>query len=128
MGSTIVGALRTEVNGGFNTGLQHGAQHGGFERSRPHVLDLLIESMKEYSGAMAVIEQAVGMMTGAIKSGAPARDVIAILRQYHEALGQEMPEWCTEEFVARVRERMRQIQGRWKATAYGKAMEIAWHS
>jgi hypothetical protein len=83
-------------------------------------------SMREYSGTMAVIEQTVGMMTGAIKSGAPAEEVVATLRQFHEALGQAMPEWCTEEFVDDVRERMRRIQGRWQATARGKTMEIAW--
>ena len=83
-------------------------------------------SMKEFMGATAYIEQAVGMMTGAIKSGAGAEEVVSTLGGYHEALGQEMPACCTEKFVTDVRERMRRMQGHWKATPYGKTMEIAW--
>jgi hypothetical protein len=64
----------------------------------------------------------VGMMTGAVKSGEP----LASLRRYHEALGQEMPEWCSAAFVDGVCERMRQVMGRWKAVPYRSTMEIRW--
>jgi hypothetical protein len=65
-------------------------------------------------------------MTGVIKNGTPVEQALAAIHRYYEALGQAVPEWYTEGFVAGVRERMRQIQGRWKATPYGKTMEIDW--
>jgi hypothetical protein len=83
-------------------------------------------AMKDYSGTMYAIEQAVGMMTGAIKSGGPAERVLATFRGYFEALGQTTPEWCTAGFIADVCERMRRIQGHWKATPYRQTMELAW--
>jgi hypothetical protein len=85
-------------------------------------------SMQEHSGAMAYIEQAVGMMTGSIKGGVPAEEAITSIRGFHEALGHEMPGWFTESFVDDVRDRMRRLLGRWKATAYGQAMAVEWLS
>ena len=83
-------------------------------------------AMESLAGPVAAVEQTVGMMTGAVKSKAPAAEVVASLRSYHEALGQEPPGWCTESFVEAVRERMRQVLGRWKAVPYRGAMEIEW--
>jgi hypothetical protein len=83
-------------------------------------------SMKGHSATMAYIERTAGMMTGLIKDGSSAAVAVAALRQFHEASGEALPEWCTEGFVAEVRERMRQLLGRWKATAYRGTMEIAW--
>jgi len=79
------------------------------------------------SANLALVERVVGMMTGALKEAeSPGGDVLEALRRYHEALGEELPPWCTEEFAADVRERMRRLQGHWKATPYRSTMEIAW--
>jgi hypothetical protein len=85
-------------------------------------------SMKAYAGATAYIEQSVGMLTGFVKNSEPAEQAAAAIRQYHEALGQETPAWFTDELVADVRERMRRLLGRWKATPYRQVMEIEWRS
>ena len=84
--------------------------------------------MAGLSGPMAGVEVMVGMMTGALKSGAPVDQAVTALRGYHQSLGQELPEWCTAELVDRVRERMRQVLGHWKAVPYRETMEIEWRS
>jgi hypothetical protein len=94
-------------------------------RSMADLNDRTGAAMAGLSGPMAGIEVMVGMMTGAIKSAAAADPVITI-GSYHEALGQEMPAWCTTGFVEEVRERMRQVLGRWKAVRYRGTMEIDW--
>ena len=83
-------------------------------------------AMQGLSGPIAGIEVIVGMMTGAVKSTAPTEEVIASLRGYLEALSEASPVWCTAAFVDGVRERMRQILGRWKAVPYRGTMEIEW--
>lgn len=81
-------------------------------------------SMREYAATIYAVEGAVGMMTGIVDL--PQDQAIAKLRWYHETQGQTPPEWCTEAFVASVRECMRRLQGRWKATPFGGAMEMVW--
>jgi hypothetical protein len=81
-------------------------------------------SMKEGAATLYAVEAAVGMLSGVV--GMPADQAFAKLRWYHETQGQQTPKWCTESFVVEVRERMRRLQGRWKATAYGKSMEVPW--
>jgi hypothetical protein len=83
-------------------------------------------SMGQGLGVLAVVEQAVGMMTGALKSEASLEEVVARLHGYHRSLGQETPAWCRTELVAEVRERMRRIRGRWKAVPYRGTMELGW--
>jgi hypothetical protein len=36
----------------------------------------------------------------------------------------EPPGWLTGEFISRVRERLRRVQGRWRATPFHQAMEL----
>jgi hypothetical protein len=83
--------------------------------------------MAGLAAGLATVEQMVGMITDAVKApDVPAADVVAEVRGFHEALGQELPAWCTEEFVDAVRERMRRLLGHWKATPYRQTMEIGW--
>jgi hypothetical protein len=74
---------------------------------------------------MEVIERLVGALSGAVK-GRSAREMVAALKSYVKALGTTYPEWLTEELVIEVQERMRQLIGRWNATAFGSEMEIEW--
>jgi hypothetical protein len=48
------------------------------------------------------------------------------MRRFAEALETTMPEWLTEDFIARVQERMRELLGHWKATPYGERMKLCW--
>jgi hypothetical protein len=41
-----------------------------------------------------------------------------------DAHGEPMPPWLTQDFAERVLERLRRVQGRWKATPFGQTMEL----
>jgi len=82
------------------------------------------ESVKENAHTLYLVEGIVGMMSGVMHM--PVDEALAKLRWFSESQGQEPPEWCTESFVAEVSERMRRLQGQWKATSYGESMEIDW--
>ena len=84
------------------------------------------EAMKDFTDTLYSVEAAVGMMTGALKSNASADEAIEKLRWYHETQDQELPGWLTANFVADVCERMRRLEGKWKATPFGGSMEIDW--
>jgi hypothetical protein len=83
------------------------------------------QAMAGASAEMAVIERLVGALSGAVK-GRSAREMVAALATYAEALGTTNPAWLTEAFVAAVQERMKKLLGHWKATPYGGAMELDW--
>jgi hypothetical protein len=40
------------------------------------------------------------------------------------ATGSESPQWLTEEFISRVRKRLRSVQGQWRATPFHQTMEL----
>jgi hypothetical protein len=82
------------------------------------------ESVKENANTLYLVEGIVGVMSSVVHM--PVDQAFAKLRWFSESQGQEPPEWCTESFVAEVSERMRRLQGQWKATSYGESMEIAW--
>lgn len=84
------------------------------------------EAMKDFADTLYGVEAAVGMMTGAIRSGTTAEESVERLRWYHETQEQAVPAWCTETFVTGVRECMRRLEGQWKATPFGETMEVAW--
>lgn len=75
---------------------------------------------------LGLVEGTVGMMSGVIKNGVPPADAVAAHRRYQEQLGQAPMPWFTEGFIAEVREKMRRLQGRWRATPYGRCVEILW--
>jgi hypothetical protein len=48
------------------------------------------------------------------------------MRRFAEALGGSLPDWLTEPFVARVKERLRRLAGHWNATPNGGSMDLDW--
>ncbi len=40
------------------------------------------------------------------------------------AVGREPPAWLTGDLIVRVRERLRRVQGRWRATPFHQALEL----
>lgn len=74
---------------------------------------------------MMWIEQVVGALTSAAK-GRAAADVVSGFRRYAEQISIEMPTWLSEELVLAVQERMRRLQGHWRATPFGESMQITW--
>jgi hypothetical protein len=85
------------------------------------------QAMAGASAEMAVIERVVGSLSGAVK-GRTANEMAAALATYATALGTKNPDWLTEAFILTVQERMKRLQGRWKATPYGGTMELDWPS
>ena len=83
-------------------------------------------TISEFAKTLYEVERAVGMMTGSLKSEAPAARAAATMREYHAQLQQGEADWCTEAFVAEVREQMRRLMGQWKSTPFGQSMEIVW--
>jgi hypothetical protein len=71
------------------------------------------------------VERVVGALHG-LDGGRSAEAVVGALRTYCTALGETMPAWLTPALVAAVAERMRELTGRWRATPFGRAMELAW--
>ena len=78
----------------------------------------------EQGEEIAAIEQIVGALHRS--EGPEAPELVAGLRRFAESLGGSLPRWVTAEFVVRVREAMRSLEGRWRATRYGDVMEISW--
>lgn len=74
---------------------------------------------------LPIIEKIVGVLSGAMKGLSPEQSVSGF-QEYASSLGEAVPRWFTTEFVARVQERMRRLMGRWKATPFGRAMELEW--
>jgi hypothetical protein len=72
---------------------------------------------------MARIEQVVGMLAGLAK-GRSAAEISAALSSYQELQGDALPGWVTPPFVYGVEERLRQLTGHYRATAYGAVMEL----
>ena len=82
-------------------------------------------SMKDAAPDMGAIEQIVGALHGSTK-GVAAGELVADLRHFAASMGATMPDWLTEPFVVAVQERMRRLQGHWRATPFGGVMELPW--
>lgn len=74
---------------------------------------------------MALIEQIVGMLSGSVKGLTPD-EMMAAFERFKMATEGELPHWLTADFVGRVQERMRRLQGHYRATTFGSYMELDW--
>ena len=95
------------------------AKVGGYE-------ELRVAGGAALGGEIAITERVVGALTGALAQ--PELDDEAFAAQVAEFLDlydERAPRWLTGAFVKAVRERMRQLDGRWKATPFGQTMELA---
>jgi hypothetical protein len=75
-------------------------------------------------GEILMTERIVGAMTGCAKGQATTADFVAGMKNLLDAHGEPMPPWLTQDFAERVLERLRRVQGRWKATPFGQTMEL----
>jgi hypothetical protein len=80
------------------------------------------------SPEIVATERIVGGLTGALRHRAPAEDFVAAMQSAFEAHGELLPGWCTSELVARVGERMRRLEGEWRALPFGQPMELRFES
>ena len=97
-----------KLRGGFYGTLAEGAD---YDAPRPG------------SEAMA-IEGVVGPLQGALKGDVVPDAFVTRLRAAQASMGGEAPAWLTAELIARVLERLRQLQGQWRATPFGQTMEL----
>lgn len=82
------------------------------------------QSTKENAATLYQVEGIVGVMSGIAEM--PVQQAFEKLCWYSESQGQQPPDWCSLEFVSSVLERMRQLQGRWRATPFGESMKVIW--
>ena len=82
-------------------------------------------AMTDAAPDMAAIEQLVGALHGSTK-GIPAGELVAGIQRFAASLGATMPDWLTERFVVAVQDRMRRLQGHWRATPFGGVMDLPW--
>ena len=95
------------------------AKIGGYE-------ELSVAGGAALGGEVAITERVVGALTGALKAeGLDPEAFLAQFAEFLEAYGERPPRWLTQAFVLAVKERMRQLEGRWKATPFGQTMELA---
>lgn len=95
------------------------AKIGGYE-------ELSVAGGAALGGEVAITERVVGALTGALKAEALDPDAfLAQFAEFLEAYDERPPRWLTTAFVAAVKERMRQLEGRWQATPFGQTMDLA---
>jgi hypothetical protein len=56
----------------------------------------------------------------------PHAELIEGVQRYYEMLGASPPVALSEAFLAGVQERLRRLQGHWRATPFGSALELEW--
>jgi hypothetical protein len=94
------------------------ARIGGYE-------ELRVAGGAALGGEIAITERIVGALQGALtREDLDDEAFIAAVTEYLELVDERAPRWCTPAFVTAVRDRMRQLAGRWKATPFGEAMEL----
>ncbi|HLI67605.1 MAG TPA: hypothetical protein VKU90_14675 [Caulobacteraceae bacterium] len=77
-------------------------------------------------GEVAITERIVGGLTGALAAAdLDAEAFVASVSEYLQLFDERTPRWLTPAFVLAIRERMRQLEGRWKATPFGETMELS---
>lgn len=77
-----------------------------------------------YDGEIGVTEKIVGGLTGYLKTDQPPEVFLGALRNWTDATGETVPAWLTADFVVRIKERLRQLQGEWKALPFGQSMTL----
>jgi hypothetical protein len=91
---------------------------GGYE-------ELSVAGGAALGGEIAITERIVGALTGALQDEAlDGEAFVARVTEYLDIYDERAPRWFTPAFVLAVRERMRQLMGRWKATPFGETLEL----
>ncbi len=81
-----------------------------------------------YEGEIGMTEKVVGVLTGFLKTEQPPEVFLDGMRNWGQASGDTIPPWLTREFVVNVKERMRRLQGEWKALPFGATMTLTFQN
>jgi hypothetical protein len=79
------------------------------------------------SEAMA-IESVVGPLQGATKMEINPDAFVARHREVQQSIGCQSPDWLTPDLIRRVLDRLRQLQGQWRATPFGETMDLEFNA
>jgi hypothetical protein len=79
-----------------------------------------------YTGTLLQVERTVAVLQGPAAAQEDPAIVHARILDLLAVQGASPPSWFTVPFVARVNERVRRLQGHWKATPFGGSMELTW--
>lgn len=94
------------------------AKIGGYE-------ELRVAGGMALGGEIAITERVVGALTGALaQADFDDESFIVQVREFLEIYDEGAPRWLTPALVVAVRERMRQMEGRWRATPFGETMSL----
>lgn len=81
------------------------------------------DTLLDGSEAMA-IESVVGPLQGAAKGEVNPEAFVTRHREMQQSMGSQSPDWLTPHLIERALERLRQLQGQWRATPFGETMEL----
>jgi len=73
---------------------------------------------------LAMTESVVGALTGAIKQDTEPARFLDLFQNMLAATEEVMPPFLDEEFVVRVKERLRRLLGQYNGTPFGSVMEL----
>ena len=77
-------------------------------------------------GEIAITERVVGALTGAFRTeGLDAEAFVEQASEYLDVYDERAPRWFTPAFVLAIKQRMADLQGRWRATPFGETMELS---
>jgi hypothetical protein len=75
---------------------------------------------------LQTIELITGVLHSIAKQRASAQDTLAAITALLDAQGKPRPDWLCSEFIKKVSDRLRALEGHWRATPLGEAMELHW--
>lgn len=94
------------------------AKVGGYE-------ELRVAGGMALGGEIAITERVVGALTGALSGEyLDAEAFVERVTEFLDVYEERAPRWFTPAFVLAVKERMRRLDGEWKATPFGRTMEL----
>lgn len=75
-------------------------------------------------GEIGITERVVGALTGALKNDVDSTAFLSLLENAFHASNERLPDWLTADFISRIKERMRRLQGEWNGTPFGQSMNL----
>lgn len=73
---------------------------------------------------IGITEGVVGALHSVMHGRVSVEDAWASLRTHYAAMELELPAWLDVPFVERCKERIRRLDGHWKATPFGESMTL----
>ena len=91
---------------------------GGYE-------ELSVAGGTALGGEIAITERVVGALQGALKAGEVEPETfVEKVTEFLDIYEERTPRWLTPGLVLAVKERMRRLEGQWKAMPFGETLEL----